>query len=267
MATTQRTAPTTKAARLDSSTVDIGQDIALINQYTLQTLSEEDVFAFRAALCDNLIDRDFERFTEASLDTLRQLFIGKTGISDHYWSASNQVARIYKTEIEVSQNPDAPGGSQHTLIAYAYIPRDATSEDIIAKITGGIIKEVSVGCQIKTRTCSICGERIRYRACSNDHEPGREYDDQLCWAELEEPTDAFEFSFVAVPAQRGAGVTKSFEDIGSAIVLLLSADLSGHGEALDRLSVRIAETKLAADELDRRKAILEENAGFLPAPP
>jgi predicted nuclease with TOPRIM domain len=40
------------------------------------------------------------------------------------------------------------------------------------------------------------------------HEKGKIYDGQLCYASLEQATDAFEFSFVAVPAQREAGVIK-----------------------------------------------------------
>lgn len=36
------------------------------------------------------------------------------------------------------------------------------------------------------------------------------YGDRLCFNILTDATDAYEFSFVAVPAQREAGVTKSF---------------------------------------------------------
>lgn len=39
---------------------------------------------------------------------------------------------------------------------------------------------------------------------------GKSYKGAVCHAVLCEPTDAYEWSFVAVPAQRGAGVTKAF---------------------------------------------------------
>ena len=42
--------------------------------------------------------------------------------------------------------------------------------------------------------------------------PGRTYNGKLCWFLLEEPADAYEWSFVAVPAQREAGVTKGFAE-------------------------------------------------------
>ncbi len=38
---------------------------------------------------------------------------------------------------------------------------------------------------------------------------GQVYDGKLCFMELREPADAYEWSFVAVPAQRKAGVIKS----------------------------------------------------------
>jgi hypothetical protein len=52
--------------------------------------------------------------------------------------------------------------------------------------------------------CSICGGE--YGDCG--HQKGQYYDGQLCCAILKEPMDAYEFSFVAVPAQVNAGVLK-----------------------------------------------------------
>lgn len=36
----------------------------------------------------------------------------------------------------------------------------------------------------------------------------RRFDGRLCYGELQNPTDAYEWSFVAVPAQKNAGITK-----------------------------------------------------------
>ena len=41
------------------------------------------------------------------------------------------------------------------------------------------------------------------------HVKGRTYNGKLCWGELKGAKDAYEWSFVAVPAQRKAGVIKS----------------------------------------------------------
>ena len=72
-------------------------------------------------------------------------------------------------------------------------------------IDSGIVKEVSVGCAVKHTLCSICGKEIA--ACT--HQKGERYGGRLCCGELCEPIDAYEWSFVAVPAQKEAGVTKS----------------------------------------------------------
>ena len=54
--------------------------------------------------------------------------------------------------------------------------------------------------------CSICGEEA---GAGCGHQPGQVYDGKLCYLSLEEPADAYEFSFVAVPAQPQAGVVKA----------------------------------------------------------
>ena len=39
------------------------EDLKLINKYALRPLKKEEVFVFSVILCDNDIDRDFERFS------------------------------------------------------------------------------------------------------------------------------------------------------------------------------------------------------------
>lgn len=83
--------------------------------------------------------------------------------------------------------------------------RTEANQDLIAEIEGGIKKEISVGCAVNRSTCSICGSV----AGSCSHRRGQIYDGRLCFFNLEEPADAYEWSFVAVPAQRKAGVVKT----------------------------------------------------------
>ncbi|MBR4972113.1 MAG: hypothetical protein IKY59_03985 [Oscillospiraceae bacterium] len=149
-------------------------------------------------LCDDQIDRDMERFDTEALPALAKLFVGKTGIIDHCWSSENQVARIFQTQVVQEE------GVRY-IKAWAYIRRGGHTEEIIADIEAGIKKEVSVGCAMGRSVCSICGGD--YGSCG--HQKGEHYDGQLCCAILREPMDAYEFSFVAVPAQREAGVIKA----------------------------------------------------------
>jgi hypothetical protein len=98
------------------------------------------------------------------------------------------------------------------LIAKAYMPRLKKNEDFILSIDSGITKEVSVGCRMKNVTCSICGKDMKISSC--DHRKGRFYkkngENSLCHAVLDTPLDAYEWSFVAVPAQPEAGVIKGY---------------------------------------------------------
>ena len=59
------------------------QELELINSYTVKPLKAEEVYTFGIVLCDNEIDRDFERFDIPALEKLAGLFVGKTGIFDH----------------------------------------------------------------------------------------------------------------------------------------------------------------------------------------
>ena len=182
------------------------EELALINSYTRKELLAEDVYAFSVILCDNDIDRDGERFTVESLFELEKLFVGKTGIFDHDPSAKNQTARIFACAVEnIPDRKTATGDDYFCLKARAYMPRTESNADIIAALDSGIIKEVSVGCAVKRTVCSICGENIG----SCPHRKGESYNSKLCCGELTQPYDAYEWSFVAVPSQRQAGVTKS----------------------------------------------------------
>ncbi len=188
------------------------EELDLINKYTRTPLEEKDVYAFSVVLCDNEIDRDYERFSDSSLERLGELYVGVTGIADHEAKSSNQRARIISCRVEtVKDKLCSDGKTYKRLFARAYIPVTESSGEFIAQLDSGIKKEVSVGCAVRHRICSICGKDISL--C--DHIKGKKYGGRLCYATLEEPTDAYEWSFVAVPAQKMAGVVKSYGHSGA----------------------------------------------------
>lgn len=184
------------------------KEIDAINRYTTSPLKEEDVFTFTVTLCDNEVDRDHECFSKEALFALRELFAGKTGISDHSMRSKDQRARIFNTYLEEGSQQTATGESYLALKAQAYMLRTTETASLIAEIEGGIKKEVSISCSVNKAVCSVCGADMKKHECK--HIKGRYYNSALCYAVLSEPTDAYEWSFVAVPAQRKAGVTKSF---------------------------------------------------------
>lgn len=232
-----------------STGVPTEQELQKINKLARRNLTADEVYVFPVTLCDNEIDRDFERFSVDALRTLAKLFVGKTGISDHSMRSSDQTARIFECNVEsVPGKETAAGEPYHKLCAKAYVPRSEKYKDFIEEIDTGIKKEVSVGCSTSSRRCSVCGNQLGGRGCS--HYVGRSYTvggkKQLCHAILGHPTDAYEWSFVAVPAQREAGVTKGYlagvtADIGAIMKSLEGAvapdtvaALKGHIERLQR---------------------------------
>lgn len=180
----------------------------MINQYAIKDLTVDDVFTFKVAICDNEVDRDFEVFPRASLDKMADLYIGKTIISNHSPKAENQCARIYETEVVNSTGTTKNGEPYAQLVAHCYMVRTDSNKDLITEISAGIKKEVSVGCAIGSIVCSVCGTDNRHAYCK--HLNGRDYDGKQCYFKLLNPQDAYEVSFVAVPAQPAAGVTKSY---------------------------------------------------------
>lgn len=193
------------------SSVPTEEELELINKYTRRPFKAEEVYVFSLTLCDNDVDRDFERFTVESLFELEKLFMGKTGIIDHVSSSKNQTARIFRCKVEAVEGKKTTTGDDYfRLSARAYMPVTEGNRETILSIDSGIRKEVSVGCAVEKSICSVCGKEFGGLGCN--HQKGRVYDGKLCFAELMNPYDAYEWSFVAVPAQREAGVTKAFKN-------------------------------------------------------
>lgn len=194
-----------KAAQAVATGAPTAAQLEAINALAKTRLNGEQVYVFSLRLCDDQIDRDGERFDTGALPGLAKLFLGKTGILDHRWSTENQVARIFETQVVKEKD-------ESYIRAWAYIRRGGKNDELIADIEAGIKKEVSVGCAMAQAVCSICGSE--YGTCG--HVKGEHYDGQVCAVILKEPVDAYEFSFVAVPAQRQAGVMKG---LGAAVSL------------------------------------------------
>ena len=179
-----------------------------LNKFTRKELSAEEVYIFPVTLCDNEIDRDNERFSRESLEKMAEKFIGVTGIFDHDPKGGNQTARLFMTEVVEEERENSLGEKYAYLKGHAYMVRTDSNADLIREIEGGIKKEVSVSCSVKKELCSICGADMKKSPCT--HIKGAVYGDKVCCVILDEPYDAYEWSFVAVPAQKNAGVTKKY---------------------------------------------------------
>lgn len=193
-------------------------DLKKINKYTLSPVTADDVFIFKATMADNeQDDRNYMPFNLKALQDLKRLYVGKTMLKDHDRKADNQIARIYDTELIQDANKTTELGELHTeLIAKIYMIKTDANKDLIAEIKGGIKKEVSTGTVPEKMICSICGVDNMKDYCR--HWPGREYEvtdatgkssKKRCKMLLHGAKEAYELSFVAVPAQPRAGTHKS----------------------------------------------------------
>ena len=148
----------------------------------------EDDYTFTIKLCDNKIDKDFERFSSDCLEQMIEMFVGK-----HGYVGENQVAKIVSVQAVESGDNQSISSERYTwLEAKATIPRIKENEELIERIEREEMKDVSIGCSIKTRTCSICGDTDG--KCG--HIPGREYNGKLCYVTLDDPKEVYEWAFV-----------------------------------------------------------------------
>ncbi len=235
------------------------EELEQINKFTRRAFTADELYAFSVVLCDNDIDRDFERFTDKSLERLAELYVGKTGIFDHSHKAENQCARVFSAKVEAVEGKKNSIGEQYKhLLARAYMPKSAASEELILSIESGIKKEVSVGCSMSESYCSVCGAAVG--TCQ--HRKGRTYRKNgksvLCYFDLCSPTDAFEWSFVAVPAQPKAGVIKSYSEQGEFDLGVLTKSVE-NGEIM----ITVEEAELLSKHFESLKKAAETAGRFL----
>ena len=194
------------------------EDLKKINKYTLSPVTAEDVFIFKVTMADNeQDDRNYMPFDLKALQALKKLYPGKTMLKDHSRRADNQIARVYDTELVQDANTQTELGELHTeLSGKVYMIKTESNKDLIAEILGGIKKEVSTSCRPEKMVCNICGVDNMKEYCR--HWPGVEYaledgtgktTKKRCKMLLSGAKEAYELSFVAVPAQPRAGTHKS----------------------------------------------------------
>ena len=188
--------------------------LSQLNTFTRRKHTLDEVYLFDLILCDNEIDRDGDCFSDAALAELQKRFVGVTGIFDHNPKSGNQTARIFQTEIRTDPERTTKTGQPYRFLrANAYMVRTDSNADLIREIDAGIKKEVSISCAVGRQICSVCGADRLKKPCH--HIKGRTYGGTLCYTTLDDVNDVYEWSFVAVPAQRAAGVTKTLGGVQS----------------------------------------------------
>lgn len=237
-----------------------------------EEIPKEELYVYKVLLCDNMVDRDSERFTHKSLERIRDLYVGKVGIKDHSPTAENIHSRIYKTELVVDESRhNDVGDSYEYVLGYAYTINNEENKAFINEIRGGLRKEVSVGLSNKSLICSICGEEMESEG--HQHVEGETYDDEVCIGLIDDVDDVYEFSFVAIPSQRKAGIIKAFNKKEErhmslslkqiALKICKSADVAPEDaekllEEIDRVDKPDKARKALEEERDKLKEDLEK---------
>ena len=98
------------------------EQLEQISAFARRPLAADEVYVFSMILCDNEIDRDYERFPRQSLEVLGRLFIGKTGIFDHNPKGENQTARIFQTTVECDTHRHTQNIRKYRLRAWTQCP-------------------------------------------------------------------------------------------------------------------------------------------------
>lgn len=234
-----------------------------LGKFTRRAHKPEEIYLFDVLLCDNEIDRDGERFSLLALEQLKKLFVGVTGLFDHVPKSSGQTARLFDTELVRDESRITASGEPYTALkGHAYMVRTAGNADLIREIDGGIKKEVSISCAAAEQLCSVCGANHRTAPCA--HLKGKSYGGKLCHTILGDITDAYEWSFVAVPAQPRAGVTKRMRgDRESETIEALRKDLQQRDAILNAVRADVQKDVsrlLSVSGMGAHRAILEKAA-------
>lgn len=177
-----------------------------INKLTMAKVSSEEVFVFKMLLVDDSVTRNFtnypESFQRAILKKPPKLgnWIGLPMLmgrrEDHETIANNQVGRIF--DAKLVRTPTGHIGT----IGSVYIPINESTNALIDNIKAGVHREVSIGVSVELPLCSICGDDIR--DCK--HEPGKHYNEELCYIIMDGDVEGQEVSFVAVPGNINAEI-------------------------------------------------------------
>ena len=202
----------------DNNLSSIEADLELINKHTIKPLTSDEVYTFKVQICDNDVDRVGDKMTDNFLEQVADNITGVTGLKDHDWSVENQLARLYDAEVVTDDSKlTVLGEPRKYVLGKAYTL--SKYKDYIDSINAGLLKETSISFESEGDVCSICGEPMikddcDIGHCKNGHIAGHSYDSILCYNKINKLKDILEWSLVAVPCQRNAGIKNKSISIG-----------------------------------------------------
>lgn len=212
------------------------EQLAKINLLAPKTMTEDDVRVFNTWSCNDMPDRDDDRFTTRCIGQYKDLeppfsSVGKAYMVSHDYTKL-PVGRIFDVDVATKNGVKFLKNWVYMLNTEQYAP-------FLENIDGGIYWAVSVGVMLGTAQCSICQSQMyqsswfNFSWCEeNGHEKGLFYDpdsdetDEWGWAipvdpeskgavkclrDLEDPSDFYELSQCFLGAQFDAQIAASLD--------------------------------------------------------
>lgn len=216
--------------------VPTDEQLAKINKFTLRNVSAEEVACFTTMSCNDLADRDDDRFRTEAVKGFAKLAYpysptGKSYMVGHDYTKL-AVGRIFDTDTKSVGVETVDGNEQALFLTNdVYIPRTAANQQFIENLEFGVNWAVSVGVVLGKSECEI-GKTHDWGFwwfCSKGHEQGEYYDPNSdeeddwgypkpteagakgavkCIRQLDDAKDMYELSQVFLGAQYMAEVSK-----------------------------------------------------------
>jgi hypothetical protein len=177
-------------AQVAAQEAPAGDTLALINQFALRPLSDEDVAVFALDLCHNRVDRHFSRFPDEELEKISALVPGRPLMERHDLRGSLPRGTFFRSGLRHEDD-------KVTVRPHVYVLRTQDNDGFIRNIEGGVYRDTSIGFSFKTPECSVCNKDLR--TC--DHIPGRTYGDAACHYVMRNVVEVLEGSVVAAGSQ------------------------------------------------------------------
>lgn len=167
-------------------------DLAVLNEYALRSLTPADVIVRDARIANNMPDSYNTQFTENALEKIVKLMPGAPVMRNHvtYGVDGLPVGRWFRCWNERDED-----GTYWTA-ARMYMLREPLTDSLALRMDGGVLSEVSLSWWMSREAmrCSICGRIPLSDGC--EHFPGEDYNGRKCVTQMLDVDEVDEGSLV-----------------------------------------------------------------------
>lgn len=179
-----------------------------INKFTRRNLSADEIQIFKIILCNNDIDKDYNCLSNDAIESLKELYIGKT-TSLLMDDGKNILARIFDTEIITDSSIKTETGEDYKyLMASLFIIKSDENLPYLSKFSGAENNYGTISYSVNTKECSICHCNQNRMSC--EHIKGKTYEGNLCYTILKDVMDAYEWDWVKTSKYSNSQISDNY---------------------------------------------------------